>query len=93
MVNSRVMAHGDAFVTEVTVDFEHALKTAHHQTFEVEFRRDAQVHIQIQRIMMRDKRTRRRTAEDHLHHWGFHFHKVAANHELTNTGRGSVNEP
>ena len=34
---------------------------------------------------MGDERTRGSTARDHLHHRGFHFHKAAANHELTNT--------
>jgi hypothetical protein len=32
---------------------------------------------------MGDERTRGRAARDHLHHRGFHFHKAAANHELT----------
>jgi hypothetical protein len=29
---------------------------------------------------------RRRTARDHLHHRGFHFHKVAIHHELADAG-------
>ncbi|MNS26320.1 hypothetical protein D3C72_582400 [compost metagenome] len=79
------MANGDAFVTEVTVDFEHAFEAANHQTFQVQFRRDTQVHVQIQRVVMGDERTRRRAAWDHLHHWRFNFHKITANHELTDT--------
>jgi len=79
-----VMANRDAFVTEVTVNFEYAFEAANHQTLEVKFRRDTQVHVQIQRVMMSDKRTRSRTAWDHLHHRGFYFHKAASNHELTN---------
>ncbi|MNG56545.1 hypothetical protein D3C79_146270 [compost metagenome] len=77
------MTYGDAFVTEVTVDFEHTLKTANHQTLQVQFRRDTQVHVQIQRVVMGDERTGRRAAWDHLHHWRFDFHKITANHELT----------
>lgn len=80
------MTHGDAFVTEVTVDFEHAVKTTDDQTLQVQFRRDTQVHVQIEGVVMGDERTCRRTARDHLHHWGFHFHKVAVNHELADTG-------
>ena len=80
-----VMTNGDPFVTEVTVDFEHTLEAANHQTLQVQFRRDTQVHVQIQRVVMGDKRTSCRTARNHLHHRGFHFHKAAANHELTNT--------
>ncbi|VGP32827.1 hypothetical protein SB00610_01850 [Klebsiella quasipneumoniae subsp. similipneumoniae] len=77
------MTNGDPFVTEVTVDLEDAFEAAHHQTLEVQFRRDTQVHVQIQRVMMGDERTRGSAARDHLHHRGFHFHKAAANHELT----------
>lgn len=82
MVNS-AMTNGDPFVTEVTVDLEDAFEAANHQTLEVQFRRDTQVHVQIQRVMMGDERTRGSAARDHLHHRGFYFHKAAANHELT----------
>ena len=81
----RVVANGDTFVTEVTVDFEHTLEAANHQTFQVQFRRDTQVHVQIQRVVMGDERTSGRAARDHLHHRCFHFHKAAAHHELTDT--------
>ena len=80
------MARRDAFVTEVAVDFEYAIETAHHQTFQIEFRRDAQVHINVERVVMGDERTRGGAAWDHLHHRRFHFHKVAAHHELADAG-------
>ena len=80
------MTYGDTFVTEVTVDLKHAVKTADHQTLQVQFRRDTQVHVQVQGVVMGDERTRRRAARDHLHHWCFHFHKVAVHHELADTG-------
>ena len=79
------MTNGDTFVTEVTVDFEHTVETTDHQTLQVQFRRDTQVHVQVQGVVMGDERTRRRAARDHLHHWGFH-HKVAVDHELADTG-------
>jgi hypothetical protein len=77
MVNSG-LTYGDAFVTEVTVDFEHTFEAAHNQTLQIQFRRDTQVHIHIQRVVMGDERTGRRAAGDHLHHRGFDFHKAAA---------------
>ena len=80
------MTYGDTFVTEVTVDLKHAVETADHQTLQVQFRRDTQVHVQVQGVVMGDERTGRGTAWDHLHHRGFYFHKVAVNHELANTG-------
>lgn len=78
------MTYGDTFVTEVTVDFEYTLEATNHQTLEVQFRRDTQVHVEIQRIVMGDKRTRRRAAWDHLHHRRFNFHKATIHHELAN---------
>ena len=80
------MTYGNTFVTEVTVDLEYPFKAADHQPFQIQLRRDAQIHIQIERIMMGDKRTRGSAAGDHLHHRGFHFHKAARNHELTHGG-------
>lgn len=56
------MTYGNTFVTEVTVDFEYTLEATDHQTLEVQFRRDTQVHVEIQRIMVGDKRTRSSTA-------------------------------
>ena len=79
------MTYGDTFVTEVTVDFEYTLEATDHQTLEVQFRRDTQVHVEIQRVMVGDKRTRSGTARDHLHHRRFNFHKAAVHHELANT--------
>ena len=80
-----VMTYGNTFVTEVTVDFEYTLEATNHQTLEVQFRRDTQVHVEIQRVMVGDKRTRSGTARDHLHHRRFNFHKAAVHHELANT--------
>ena len=81
-----IVARRDPFVTEVTVDLKHAIETADHQTLQIQLRRDTQVHVDVERIMMGDERTRGRTARNHLHHRRFHFHKVAVNHELTNAG-------
>ena len=81
-----VMTWRNTFVAEVTVDLEHAIESAHHQTLQIKLWSDTQIHVDIQRIVMGDERTRRRAARDHLHHRGFHFHKVAAHHELANAG-------
>ena len=80
------MTWRNTFVTEVTVDLEYAIEAAHHQTLQVELWRNTQIHVDIQRIVMGDKRTRGGAARDHLHHRSFHFHKVAAHHELANAG-------
>ena len=49
------------FVAEVTADLIHAFKTTNDESLQVQLRRDAQVHIYIERVMMRDKRTSRCT--------------------------------
>ncbi|CAH0228909.1 hypothetical protein SRABI106_02135 [Rahnella aquatilis] len=79
------MTRRNAFVTEVTVDFEHAIEATDNQTLQVQFRRDTQVHIDIERIVVSDERTRRRTARDHLHHRGFDFHEAVFHHKAADT--------
>ena len=53
-------------VAEVLAHFIDTLETAHDESFQVEFRGDAHVHILIERIEMGDERTGRGTAGDIL---------------------------
>ena len=62
-----------ALVAEVLADFVHAFEAAHDQALEVEFRGDAAIHLLVERIEMRDERTRRSAAGDVLERGGFHF--------------------
>ncbi len=80
-----VMTNRDTFVTEVTVDFIHTLETTYDQTFQIQLWCDTQIHVDIQRIVVRDKWTRRRTTRNHLHHRGFYFHEAFAVQEITDT--------
>ena len=73
-----VVPRGDAFVAEVAVDLVDPLQAAHHQPLQIQLRRDAQVEVDIQRVVMRDKRTRRGAAVERLHHGRFHFDEAAA---------------
>ena len=63
-----VMANRHAFVAEVAVDFKDAFKTADHEALQIEFRRDAQVHIHIERIVVRDKGLCIGAARDRVEH-------------------------
>ena len=63
-----VVARREPFVAEVPVDLVDTLETADHQSFQVELRRDAQVHVDAERVVMRDERPGHRTARDRLHH-------------------------
>ena len=65
------------FVAEVTVDFEHSLKATDHQALEEQFRRNAQIHIDAQSVVMGHERTGGGATRNHLQHGGFHLHEIA----------------
>src|SRR5690606_39360595 len=68
---------------EIAVNFEHAVKTAHHQTLQVQLGGDTQKHINAHGIVVGFKRLGRRTTGNGLQHRGFHFHKAALRQEET----------
>ena len=53
----RIMVAVHTFVAEVTTNLVHALKTTYDKPFKIEFGCNTQVHIYVQRVMMRDERT------------------------------------
>ena len=71
------MARGDAFVAEVAVDFENLFETTDHQTFQVELRRDAQIKLHVERVVMGDEGACRGAAGDRVHHRRFDFEEAA----------------
>ncbi|MNQ50011.1 hypothetical protein D3C85_639370 [compost metagenome] len=81
-----VVTHRDPFVTEVAVDLVDALETTDHQTLQIELGGDTQVHVDVQRIVVSDERTRGGTTRDDLHHGGFHFHEALLVEELADAG-------
>ena len=83
-----VMPHADAFVAEAAVDFKHALETAHDQPLEVQLGRDAQKHVLIQRIVVRNKRLGVGAARNRVQHGRFHFEKAVFSHEVAHTANG-----
>ena len=68
-----IMADGYAFDAEVAVDFVDAVDAADHEPLQVQFRCDAQVEIDIERVVMRDEGPRGRAAVEGLHHRRFDF--------------------
>ena len=62
-----------AFVAEVLADFVHTFEAAHDQALEVKLGGDAAIHLLVERVEVRDERTRRSTAGDVLECGGFHF--------------------
>ena len=78
----------NAFVTEVTVDFEHAVDAADQATLEEQFRRDTQVQVKVERVHVRGERTGRSTAVHGLQHRGFNLEEVMIGEGLAQGGDG-----
>ena len=58
-----VVAGVDAFVAEHATDLEHALEPADDEPLQVQLGRDAEVEVDVERVVMRDERARGRAAE------------------------------
>ena len=63
-----VVPRRHALVAEIAVDLVHALQAADDQALEEQLRRDAQVHVHVERVVMRRERPRRRAARNGLQH-------------------------
>ena len=71
-----VVAGREPLVAEIAVDLVHALEAADDQALEVQLGRDAQVHVLIERVVVRLERPRRRAAGNRLHHRRLDFHEI-----------------
>ena len=83
-----VVANAQPLVAEVAVDLEHPLEAADHQPLQEQLRRDAQEHLDVERVVVGDERLGRRTARDHLQHWRLDLEERLADHELAHRGNG-----
>ncbi len=77
-----VVANADAFVAEVAVDLEHAVKATHQQALQVQLGRDAQEHFLVERVVVRLERLGVGAARDRVQHGRFDFEETMAHHEL-----------
>ena len=66
-----------AFVAEIPVDLVDALETADDQALEIQLGGNAQVELQIERVVMGHERSRRRPSRNHVHHRRLDFHEPA----------------
>src|SRR6185437_7561590 len=73
----------ESLVAEVAIDLVHALVSARDQALQIELRRDTQIHVEIERIVMRHERTCRRAACDRLHHRRLNFEEIESVEEIT----------
>ena len=77
----RIMAAIHAFVAEVAIDFKDLAHAAHHESLQIELRRNAQKELHIKGIVRGHKRTRRRAAGNRLHHGSLYLQVAARLHE------------
>ena len=83
-----VVTDGDAFVAEVAIDFEDALEAAHDEALQIEFRRDAQVHVHVERIVVRDERLGVGAARNRVEHRRLDLEEAVREHEAADRGDG-----
>ena len=72
-----IVVRREPLVAEVAIDLVDPLDAADHQPLQIQLRRDAQVQIDIERVVVRDERPRRRAAIERLHHRRLDFDKAA----------------
>ena len=72
----RVVPRRQPFVAEVAIDLVHALEAADDEPLQVQLGRDSQVHIDVERVVVRDERLGDCAARNHLQHRRLDFHEV-----------------
>ncbi len=75
-----VVPRAQAFVAEIAVDLEHPLEAAHQQALEVKLGRDAQIHLLIERVVVRDERFGRSTSGNGVQHGRLNLHETRCQH-------------
>mmetsp|Transcript_15884 Transcript_15884/g.31125 ORF Transcript_15884/g.31125 Transcript_15884/m.31125 type:complete len:266 (+) Transcript_15884:2233-3030(+) len=73
-----IVSHINAFVAELTADFVDSVQASHNKLLQIELRRNAHVHVQIQVIVKSLERFGSGTTSDHVHHRRLHFEEAAS---------------
>ena len=82
------MPRAYALIAEIPVHFEDPLEAAHDEALQVEFRRDAQVHLHVQRVVVGDERLGCRAAGNRMQHGCFHFQETRLQHVRADAAYG-----
>ncbi len=72
-----IVLSGNAFVAEIAIDLENFVEPAHEQTLQIKLRRDAQIKIETERLVVRAKRFGGRASGDRLQNRRLHLQKTA----------------
>ena len=70
------------FIAKIPIYFKDPVEAAHQQTFEIQFRGDAQIQGHGQDVVIGFKRPGRGAPGNGLHHGGFHFQEAPLVHKL-----------
>ncbi len=70
-----IMPWRQSFIAKTAVDLEYLFHSAHDQTLQIKLRRNTQIHLHIQCIVMGNERTCGGTTGDHLQHGCFYLDK------------------
>ena len=70
------MTRRQAFVAERPAYLENTLDPTDDTPLQIELGRDAEIHIGMQRVVVRDERPRRRSARNRVQHRRFNLHEA-----------------
>ena len=79
----RVVLEGDSFVAEISPYLIHTLVAAHNQAFQIQLKRDAQVEVLMELIMICGERPGRCSSIDGLQYRRLDFQEATRIQELT----------
>ena len=80
------MTNRHAFVAEVAVDLKDPFEAADDEALQIEFRRDAQVHVHVERVVMRHEGLGVGAARDRVEHRRFDFEEAVREHVVADRG-------
>ena len=75
-----VVTDRDTFVAEVAVDFEDAFEAPDDETLQIELGCNAQVHVHVERVVVRHEGLGVGTARNRVEHRSFHFEEAVLQH-------------
>ncbi len=88
-----VVLRGDPFVPEVAVDLVDPINAPDDEPLQVELRGDAEVEVQVQRVVVGDEGAGRRAAGDGLHHRRLHLQEAPRVQELADLLHEAAPQP
>ena len=73
-----IVPRRNPLIPEVAINLVHAVEPANREPLQIQLRRNPQIKIDVQRVVMRHKRPCDRASRDGLHHRRFDFNETAS---------------